>query len=96
MSTRTSYHTIESEQSIIKHFSDEFITPPSSIEQLSSINSLQKQPPLQYFFNPFVSLSKRLFNNEKTISDKNNSSNYIVIDMKEFKDINLANNVSQM
>jgi len=99
MSTRTSYHTIighnsckesiPDEQSLVTYFSitssNELPPSPSSIEQLSSESGSQKQ----FRFNP---LSRRVLNND----DKNNSSNYIILEMEPLKKINILNNVSQL
>jgi len=110
MSTRTSYYTIKGqisceqsipdEGSLVKYFSmtssNELITSPSSVEQLSSTNSSQKRLPLQVVFNSFDNSSRNSLSSEKPILDKNNSSNYIVIDMEQFQKINLSNNVSKV
>jgi hypothetical protein len=99
MSTRTSYHTlvghnsceelIPDEQSLVTYFSitssNELTPSHSSIEQLSSENVSQKR----FRFNP---LSRRILNND----DKNNSSNYIILEMEPLKKINILNNVSQL
>ncbi|CAF2399806.1 unnamed protein product [Rotaria sp. Silwood2] len=111
ISTRTSYYTIKEhslceqlifdEKSLVKcsslTFSNDFSTSsPSSVEQLSSVSNSSKRTSLQLFFKPFVSLSKRLLSNEKLISNQNNSSNYIVLDMDDFKKINIFKKASHV
>ncbi|CAF0833955.1 unnamed protein product [Rotaria sordida] len=111
ISTRTSYYTIREqtfcdelildEKSLIKYSSltssnKPIISSPSSIEQLSSISNSSKPTSLQLVFKPCISLSKQLLNNEKSISDQNNSSNYIVLNMDNFKEINIFNNLSHV
>ncbi len=110
MSTQTSYYTIREQiscedaipnkKSLVKYFSitlsNELVTSPLSTEQLSSNNSSQKRSPLQFFFNPLGTSYTGSFNNKTTILDKNNSSNYIVLDMEQFQKINISNNVSKV
>ncbi len=101
ISTRTSYYTISEKssrqetrsdgESLVKYFSitssAELITPPLSTEQLPATDSLQKRTTGKFYYD----LSKKSLNNEK-----NNSSNYIVLDIERFERINLLNNASKM
>ena len=91
MSTRTSYYTIRgdisdhetvklNENSPLKYFSmsslDPWITPPSSIGQISSIgDNSRRQSPTN-----FIEHKNR------------KSSNYIVLNLESVERINLANN----
>ncbi|CAF1232508.1 unnamed protein product [Adineta steineri] len=72
--------SISDEQSLMKYFS---IT--SSSDELNISHSSSEK---QFLF--------KSFNNEKSILDKNNSSNYIVLEMEPCKKINILNNVLQL
>jgi len=110
MSIETSYYTMREQisceesildqNSLVKYLSitssNEPVTSLPSTDQLSSNNSSKNRSTLQFFFNSLGTSSTGSLNNKTTILDKNNSSNYIVLDMKQFQKINLSNNVSKV
>ncbi|UJR36384.1 hypothetical protein I4U23_029108 [Adineta vaga] len=87
-SSRSKFYSITS--------SDELLTPPSSIEQLLSLeNTSHKQLSLRTLLNPLINLSKQLLTNDKSSVKSNLSSNHTILDMEPMEIINMTNDVLQ-
>lgn len=104
MSTRTSYYTAGEksfcDESLVHYSSftcfNEHIQSSTSVEQHCPVDHSSVQTSFHMLLEPFISLPRRLFNTEKPLSDMNNSSNSILINMNVLKEINLFHHVSHV